>query len=114
MKAHIHVNVHAMRQKKPAITIRLSEPLVGGDSAEVGLYRCRTVSWVGPTMMIQDDDRRLKAGARVWMEVDPDYIEWVDGQLPPWLPEAPKEEQHGEIQERHPSERDHPSDWRAE
>lgn len=114
MKAFIHVNAAQVRQGHDGITIRITEPLVGGEFQEMGVYRCRELSWGGPTVMIHDDDNRLASGPRVWIEIDADDIEWVDRKLPPWLPEPPDEEHYGEDQERRSTQRDHPSNWRPE
>ena len=81
-----------MRNRRPAITMRMVEPLVGGEEdlyVEVGVWRCEKLSWDGPTVLMQDDENRLASGARIWLEVNPDDIQWVDDELPPWLPPAP-------------------------
>ena len=80
--ARIHVNIHEVRQSKPAISIRVYDPTA---DAEVAVYRCSTLGWYGPTTMVQDDQNRLGNGARVWVEVMLADIESVDGELPPWL-----------------------------
>lgn len=81
-KAFIHVNMVQMRRGEPAICVRIHQPQSDGSTEEIEVHRCRSLAWDGPSDMRQDDEHRLDAGARIWIEVYADQIEYMDGE--PW------------------------------